>query len=227
MPVPRRGRLSFLLLASLGASGFAPAVAADPASAADAAWVLRQLAQPAPTRTAFVELRDSPLLKAPLRISGEYRRPDEATLVREVESPYLETTTIVSSGAGDSQATIARPGKRARSVSLARVPELAGLQASFGALLAGDRELLRQTYDVEAGGTREQWTLRLLPRDPRLARSLARIDLYGRGAELRCVESHPAKGPPQRTLMAGAAAAADGVAEPAALAALCHGGAAQ
>ena len=222
MPVPMRGRLSFLLLASLGASGFAPAVAADPASAADAAWVLRQLAQPAPTRTAFVELRDSPLLKAPLRISGEYRRPDEATLVREVESPYLETTTIMSSGAGDSQATIARPGKRARSVSLARVPELAGLQASFGALLAGDRAMLEQHYRIAAAGTRGHWTLTLVPRDAALAAKLRDIVLRGQGAELRCIETASAQGGEvQRTLLASAARAAEGVSDGRALAALC------
>ena len=67
---------------------------------------------------------------------------------------------------------------------------------------------MRQTYTVEADGPRGQWRLRLLPRDPRLAGSLQRIDLYGHEAELRCVENHPAKGPPQRTLMGEAAVAA-------------------
>ena len=71
-----------------------PLASAATPDAIDSAWVLQQLARPAPMHTAFVELRDSPLLKAPLRISGEYRRPDAATLVREVQSPYAETTTI-------------------------------------------------------------------------------------------------------------------------------------
>ena len=85
-------------------------------------------------RTGFVELRDSRMLKQPLRIAGEYRRPDAQTLVREVRSPYAETTTIRAG-----EATIARAGHSPRHFSLTRVPALAGLQASFGALLSGDR----------------------------------------------------------------------------------------
>ena len=87
------------------------ASAATP-EAIDSGWILAQLARPAPMSTAFVELRDSPLLKAPLRIGGEYRRPDDATLVREVRSPYAETTTIRAG-----QATIVR-GTRSRSSRL-------------------------------------------------------------------------------------------------------------
>jgi hypothetical protein len=198
----------------MGAIGSAWATTPD---AIDAAWVLRQLARPAPMRTAFVELRDSPLLKAPLRISGEYRRPDDATLVREVQSPYAETTTIRAG-----QATIAR-GTRSRSFSLARVPELAGLQASFGALLAGDRAMLEQHYRVAAAGTRQHWTLTLVPRDPALAAKVRDIALHGRGAELRCIETHPVRGNEmQRTLLASAAREAiNGIADPEAVAALC------
>jgi hypothetical protein len=206
----------------IGTAAIASASAAAPdtvGAAADSAWVRRQLARPAPMRTAFVELRDSPLLKAPLRISGEYRRPDDATLVREVQSPYVETTTIRAG-----QATIAR-GTRSRSFSLARVPELAGLQASFGALLAGDRATLERHYRVETAGTRQHWTLSLVPRDAALAAKVRDIVLRGRGAELRCIETNPAKGNEvQRTLLASAARAAEGVADGTALAALCTAG---
>jgi hypothetical protein len=199
------------------AIAFATSAATPEAGAAvDGAWVLRQLAQPAPSRTAFVELRDSPMLKAPLRIGGEYRRPDDATLVREVQSPYAETTTI-----RDGQATIVR-GKRSRSFSLARVPELAGLQASFGALLAGDRASLEAHYRIAAAGNREHWSLTLVPRDAALAAKVRDIVLRGHGAELRCIETEPAHGgATQRTLLGSAAGAATGVVDAEALAALC------
>lgn len=158
------------------------------------------------------------MLKQPLRLQGEYRREAGGRLVRQVDSPYIETTTLAAG-----EAVVERAGRAPRRIALAQVPELAAVQSGFGALLAGDRALLEKTYRVQAEGAREQWTLRLSPRDPRLAASLKRIDLYGRGAELRCVESHPARGAPQRTLMAGAAVAAAGIDAPAALAALCHG----
>lgn len=182
-------------------------------------WILEKLARPAPSRTGFVELRGSALLKEPLRISGEYQRPSDGVLVREVNAPYAETTTIT-----DSAVTIARAGKRPRTFALARAPELAGLQASFGALLTGDRAQLEQHYRVASSGTRDNWTMTLKPRQAELAAKLKGVTLYGRGAELRCIETVPAgKGELQRTLMAGAARSASDIKDPAALMALCRG----
>ena len=211
-------------------SAVLPCAAAPEASAAapvDAGWILQKLARPAPMRTAFVELRGSAMLKAPLRIEGEYQRPDQDTLVRVVRSPYGETTTL-----RNGEATIARAGKTSRKFSLSRVPELAGLQASFGALLSGDRTLLEKHYRLTPRGTRQQWTLVLAPLDAQMKSSVRDITLYGRGAELRCIETRPLKGDLQRTLLAGAAndAAKGGSGRTSsadALTALCRAGAAR
>jgi hypothetical protein len=191
------------------------ASAAQPEPGVDAGWILSKLARPAPTKTDFVELRGSPLLKAPLRIEGEYRRPATDTLVRAVRAPYAETTTI-----RNGEATIQRNGK-ARTFSLSRAPELQGLQASFGAMLAGDRAELEKHYAIDAGGTRQAWTMRLAPRDRALAAKVREIVLHGRGAELRCIETRPVKGDMQRTLLASAARNAHAATDAAALAALC------
>ena len=195
------------------------AAAPEAAARVDAGWILQKLARPAPMRTAFVELRGSPMLKAPLRIEGEYRRPDNNTLVREVRSPYAEVTTL-----RNGQATLARAGKAPRTFALSRVPELAGLQASFGALLAGDRALLEERYRLTPQGTRQQWTLVLVPLDAQVKGTVRDITLYGRGAELRCIETRPVKGDLQRTLMAGAASRARDATTATALAALCRAG---
>lgn len=188
----------------------------SPRAAVDSAWILQRLARPAPVSTPFVELRGSALLKAPLRIEGVYARPDDDTLVREVRVPYAETTTIRGG-----QATIARGG-RSRSFALTRAPELAGLQASFGALLAGDAAGLGRDYRMETRGHRADWTLVLVPRDAALAASVRDITLRGRGAELRCIETRPVDGDLQRTLLAGAARAAVAAGEAAAYEALCR-----
>lgn len=221
-------------------SAVLPCAAAPEAGAAipvDAGWILQKLARPAPMRTAFVELRGSAMLKAPLRIEGEYQRPDQDTLVREVRSPYVETTTL-----RNGEATIVRTGKTPRKFSLSRVPELAGLQASFGALLSGDRSSLEKHYRLTPQGTRQQWTLVLAPLDAQMKSSVRDITLYGRGAELRCIETRPLKGDLQRTLLAGAAneatrarsdkagsdkAGSDKASSADALAALCRTGAAR
>ncbi|MFS8063442.1 MAG: LolA-related protein [Luteimonas sp.] len=214
-----------MLLATTLLASAAGLCAAPDTAAVDAGWILAKLARPAPMRTGFVEVRDSKLLKAPLRISGEYSRPDNDTLVREVRAPYAETTTIVSGKAGG-EVTIARAGHAPRTFSLSRVPELGGLQSSFGALLSGDRGLLEQHYRIASAGSRERWTLTLTPKDARFAAKVRDITLYGRGAELRCIETHSARAAEvQRTLLAGAAREAADVGTGPALAALCRAGA--
>jgi hypothetical protein len=208
--------LALVAMACTAAPSAAPPDATRTADAADAGWILQRLARPAPTRTDFVELRGSPLLKAPLRIEGEYRRPDTETLVRAVRTPYVETTTIRGG-----EANIERSGK-VRRFSLSRAPELQGLQASFGAMLAGDRVALERHYRIAADGTRQHWSLTLVPREQALATKVRDIVLRGRGAELRCIETRPVKGDLQRTLLAGAARDARGVTGADALAALCR-----
>ena len=206
------------MLMLLCSAALANAAAPDSARV-EADWILRALAQPAPMRTDFVELRGSPMLKAPLRLQGEYRRPDNATLVREVRDPYVETTTL-----RQGQASIARPGKPVRNFALSRAPELAQLQTGFGALLSGDRSLLETQYRLAAQGTQQQWTLLLTPLDSKLKTQLQGITLHGRGEELRCIETRPAKGDLQRTLLGSAAKSAAANATTEALAGLCHGG---
>lgn len=196
-------------------------LAAHPALAqtADADWILKALARPAPMRTDFVEVRVSPLLKDPLRLVGEYRRPVADTLVREVRSPYAETTTLRAG-----EATIARAGKTPRRFSLSRAPELASLQSSFGALLAGDRAQIERVYTLKAQGPRERWTLTLAPKDKALAARVRDIVLHGQGAELRCIETRPVKGDLQRTLLASAALAVKPATDAKAMEALCRVG---
>lgn len=191
-------------------------------TAASTAWVLGKLARPAPMRTSFVELRGSALLKQPLQVSGEYRRPDQDTFIRDVRAPYLEVTTIRSG-----QATITRAGK-SRSFTLSRAPELAGLQSSFGALLSGDRTLLERHYTLATDGTQQRWQMTLTPKDKAMAARISQIQLYGRGSELRCIETRPAKpgaaagGEIQRTLLATAARNAPTTLGMDAMAALCR-----
>ncbi|KLI98100.1 fatty acyl CoA synthetase [Luteimonas sp. FCS-9] len=194
-----------------------PAPAAASPRSVDADWILQRLTQAGASATPFVELRTSSMLKRPLTLAGEYRRPDADTLVREVRSPYAETTTIRAG-----EATIAREGRAPRTFSLSRVPELAALQGSFGALLAGDRKALETLYALEADGVPADWTLTLTPRDPRTAGRVAGIVLRGRDAELRCIETRPKQGEPQPTLLGGAATAAAGIETPEAAQRLCH-----
>lgn len=202
--------------------GVAPlCLAAEPAGqAVDADWILARMVRPLPSRTPFVELRDSPLLKTPLRVEGEYRRPSADVLVRDVRAPYAEVSTIANG-----QVRIERAGHSSRTFSLSRAPELAALQAGFGALLAGDDAQLRELFEVASQGARKDWTLTLTPRDADLAEKLQAIVLHGRGSALRCIETRPVEGNVQRTLLAAAAQAADDNLDAESLSALCVGNA--
>ncbi|WP_329957080.1 LolA-related protein [Xanthomonas melonis] len=212
--MPMRRTLPWMLTLLFSA---APLCAAPP-EALDVGQVLQRLARPAPVSTEFVELRGSALLKTPLRVQGHYRRPDAQTLVREVSAPYRETTTLQGE-----EGVLEREGKPPRRFSLRRVPELAGLKSGFGALLAGDRALLEQQYRVSGQGRMQAWQLTLQPKDAAVARQVRELRLYGRNDELRCIESVPAKGDVQRTLLAGAAREAASVTDATALTTLCHG----
>lgn len=214
-PMPRRRRATAWLLAILCCAAL-PSTAAEPA--VEAGWILARLQRPVPSSTPFLELRDSPLLEAPLRVSGEYRRPAQDVLVRVVQAPQLETTTL---RAGTIE--IERNG-RTRRFAASRAPELAGLQAGFGALLAGDADTLARHFAIAARGTRGDWVLALQPIEPALAAKVRNIVLHGQGSEVRCIETRPMEGALQRTLLAGTAVAAAQVADAEALAALCRGG---
>ncbi|PJK14109.1 fatty acyl CoA synthetase [Lysobacteraceae bacterium NML07-0707] len=186
----------------------------------DSDWILARLARPAPMQTDFVELRSSRLLKKPLRISGQYRRPDENTLVREVRAPYAEVTTI-----GQGQVSIARGNGQTRRVPLARVPQLAGIQASFGALLAGDAATIKRSFALQTQGSREAWQMRMTPNDAAMKQHLQDITLHGRGMELRCIETRAVAGEEvQRTLLASAARTLPANASDAQIRSLCHNG---
>lgn len=181
--------------------------------------MLSRLAQPAPARTPFLEVRTSELLDAPMRIQGEYLRPDEAALVRQVQVPYAETTTIRGN-----RVTIERGTRAPRRFSLARAPELAGLQASFGALLSGDQAALERAYRIQTLGAPAAWRMQLAPRDAAVAARVSQVVLYGRQDALRCIQTTLASGEVQRTLLGDAVAQAGEAVTPETVAQLCHDG---
>ena len=216
---PFRGRLAVTLLMMLCTSSAVLQAAPERVGASvSAEWILARLQRPLPASTPFLELRGSRLLKAPLRIGGRYLRPDADTLVRDVSSPYVETTTLHG---GEVQ--IVRKGQSVRRFQLSRAPELAALQASFGALLSGDRVQLERHYTLASSGQTARWQLVLKPKDAAMKTTLREIVLHGRGAELRCIETIATKGEPQRTLLAGAAAEAATLTDAQSPAVLCDG----
>jgi len=154
---------------------------ATPAAALDADALIARLARPAPASIAFTEVRVSPLLREPLVVSGELEFSGPTSLDRHVRKPYREDTSI----RGES-VRVEREGEQARSFALKRAPELRGLLTGFSSLLTGDAQGLKRSFDVQAQGTEQSWTLQLLPLDARARKRLQKLEIVGHDATPRC-----------------------------------------
>jgi hypothetical protein len=152
--------------------------AADPATDA----LLERLARPTPERTAFVEVRYSALLTEPLVVAGELEHRDDGALVRRVQEPYLETTTLLGENV-----TVERDGSRPRRFSLDRAPELRGMLNSFGAILKGDHATLAQHFNIASSESGNAWRIDLVPRGDKLRARLARVRVDGQADRANCM----------------------------------------
>lgn len=182
----------------------------------DLAQLLGALARPAPAESAFVERRESPLLAEPLLLQGRLQQPARGTLVKIVESPYVERTSV-----SDERVIVERQKQPARKFSLRRAPELRALMASFEAVLSGDLVLLQRHYTLDMQGSDEEWRLALTPRDRRLARRVESMAMLGRGDDLRCMDLVQRGGERSRMWLGTAADAAKQSTSEAARDALC------
>jgi len=129
------------------------------------------------------------VLDKPLIVSGELGWLGEDRLERRVDTPTKEVSTIA-----DGEVTQQREGKKPRTFSLTRAPQLKVLLDSFVALLAGDPSRLSESFDVTLGRDADRWALTLTPRDARIAKQIARIQVYGTGTLARCMRMDEADG---------------------------------
>jgi hypothetical protein len=163
---------------------------AAPVAASSAQTLIAALGQPAPARTPFAEARFLRMLDRPLVVSGELAWLGGDRLQRRVDHPQQETASIA-----DGEVTQQRPGKSPRHFSLARAPQLQVLLDSFVALLSGDAGRLQQAFDIQqTGDVAAVWTLTLVPRDAKVAKTVASITITGYAKESRCMHMQEADG---------------------------------
>jgi len=179
------------LLLPLWASASASEPGAIPATATTSAQALiAALGQPAPAHTAFAEARFLQVLARPLVVSGELSWLGGDQLQRRVDHPQQETA-IIANG----EVTQQRVGKSPRHFSLKRAPQLQVLLDSFVALLSGDAGRLQQAFEIrQTGDVAAAWTLTLLPRDAKVAKTVASITIDGYAKESRCMHMQEADG---------------------------------
>lgn len=130
------------------------------------------------------------VLERPLVVSGELAWLGGDRLQRRVDHPQQETATIA-----DGEVTQQRTGKSPRHFSLSRAPQLQVLLDSFVALLSGDAGRLQQAFEVRlSGDPASTWTLTLLPRDAKVAKTVASIAIDGVGKQSLCMRMQEADG---------------------------------
>jgi hypothetical protein len=168
----------------------------------DANALIASLNRPAPARTPFAEARFMRVLDKPLIVSGELAWLGGDRLERRVDKPTKETSTIA-----DGEVTQEREGKKPRSFSLKRAPQLKVLLDSFVALLAGDPTRLGDSFNVVLGRDADRWQLTLTPRDAAIAKQIATIHVYGRGKQPRCLRMDEGDGDTSFDLLGDLAAA--------------------
>jgi outer membrane lipoprotein-sorting protein len=160
--------------------------------AASPDWTVDRLMQSLSRQTSgqatFVERKYLAILDQPVESSGElrFRAPDrleKITLKPKPESLVLEGNTV----------TVNR-GKKQYVVQLSDYREVAAFVDSIRATLVGDRATLERTYALHLAGNPDNWTLTLLPRDPRMAELVLRIDIKGNRGQLREIEIRQADG---------------------------------
>lgn len=174
---------------------------------------------PAPAHTPFAEARFMQVLERPLVVSGELAWLGGDKLQRQVRQPHEETATIA-----DGEVTQQRAGKSPRHFSLQRAPQLQVLLDSFVALLSGDEGRLQQAFEIRlSGDAAGAWTLTLIPRDAKVAKTIASIAVDGVGKESRCMRMQEADGDLAIDLLGPLAAKMPAQPTREALQALCQG----
>ena len=157
-----------LCLAALLLGLAAPALAAW-----DVATLMQDLAQHKGGRVRFVEKKYIALLEKPVVSSGEmiYTAPDR--LEKRTQQPKPEVMVL------DRDTLTLERGKQKFVLRLADQPEAQVFVDSIRGTLSGNRALLERSYALHLSGTRERWSLSLLPSDPRIAALVSRITVGG------------------------------------------------
>ena len=181
-----RRRLAFALAVAFAMAPLRVPVAQAASAEIDA--IMRALAQRRHGHVSFVEEKFIALLDKPVRSSGEllYDAPDrleKRTLTPKPESLVLQQGVVT-----------ADRGRRHYVLDLRQYPQIVPFIESVRATLAGDRAALERVFRLELEGTRDAWTLNLLPLDAKLSRTVRLIRIEGAYATVHRVEIFEADG---------------------------------
>jgi hypothetical protein len=159
-------------------------LACPPAGAADHSLdtVLAQLALKQHGRVEFIEQHFLRVLDRPTESSGEMRYDAPDRLEKRTLAPRQETMLLAGG------VLTVDKGKTHRVVDLHAYPQVQPFIESIRATLAGDRAGLEKLFTLEFTGDLARWTLTLLPKDPKVKRTVSQVRIDGAKDQLSKVE---------------------------------------
>jgi hypothetical protein len=160
-----------------------PAQGGQPSSEWTVEQVVASLKDGRESSVAFEEETYSSLLTKPLVARGVLRFTLPSRLEKDVLEPYRERYVV------EGDVVIFESERRGvkKTISLEDYPGLRGFVEAFRAGFTGEAAQLKQMYETTLDGNREQWTLRLRPRDPAGRSMVDSIQLSGSGGRIETI----------------------------------------
>ena len=134
---------------------------------------LQRLIQSAPLHAvAFEEERESPWLSSPILSRGTMRSTPQA-LEKRIESPRRETWRLLP----DRIEQVDASGRK--EILFSQAPALAPLADLMRNVVAGDLASVGRDFQVDLIGDANAWRIHMSPRQAKVARALANVELQG------------------------------------------------
>ena len=145
--------------------------------------VMQLLAAVKTSSVRFTETKHMAALSEPLTLSGRLSYVRGGPVEKDVDAPYEERITV-----DGETLVIASPARgESRSYALGGAPAAWAFVEGLRATLGGDLATLERYYRVSFGGSVEDWTLTLAPRDEEMARYIESIVFSGRRADITTI----------------------------------------
>lgn len=159
-----------------------------PTATVEVSEVMTALANARPTTARFTERRWVAVLDRPIDSAGElsFEAPDR--FVKRTLRPKPETLSVEGS-----TVRVERNG-RTTTFDTSTMPQIAAIVTAVRGTLTGDRRAIERAFALSATGSREAWTLALLPSDPAIGAAIAHIRIVGERAVVRSIEIVQADG---------------------------------
>jgi hypothetical protein len=144
-----------------------------PSWSADLGEILAGTAVTPPAEVEFREERHNPMFKEPMILAGHLEYIDKGVLRKVIESPFAEDILI-----DGNKVIVTRDGKT-RKLSLNRSRALQLILGAIEAVLAGDRAVLEASFQIDATGSGDAWTLVMTPTSRSVAKRMNSLEITG------------------------------------------------